>query len=110
MRRKRARRIALRRASRVQDSVCRRIWVRVLGGADFHFWRRSTPGKSFPTSPKFPMAFAKLTEEELGRIAQEVLAVLHRSDRHPILSTKGLTFADIERAAHALGQRVAAAV
>jgi hypothetical protein len=56
------------------------------------------------------MAFAKLSEDDLGRIAREVLAVLRRSDAHPLPDTKGLTFSDIERVAHAVGQRVAAAI
>lgn len=56
------------------------------------------------------MPFAKLTDDELGRIASEVLAVLRRSDAHPIPVAKGLTFSDIERSAHAVGQRVAAAI
>ena len=56
------------------------------------------------------MAFAKLTPDELDRIAREVLAALRRSDAHSIPDTKGLTFSDIERAAHAVGQRVAATI
>ena len=56
------------------------------------------------------MAFAKLTPDELDRMAREALAALRRSDAHPIPDPTGLTFSDIERAAHAVGQRVAAAI
>ena len=56
------------------------------------------------------MAFAKLAPDALDRMAREVLAALRRSDMHPLPDTKGLTFSDIERTAHAVGQRVAAAI
>ena len=56
------------------------------------------------------MPFTKLTSDELDRMAREVLAALRRSDAHPIPDTKGLTFSDIERTAHAVGQRVATAI
>jgi len=67
-------------------------------------------GKSFSISLNFPMAFAKLSDDELDRTAREVLAVLRRSDAHPLPDTKGLTFSEIERTAHAVGQRIAAAI
>ena len=67
-------------------------------------------GKSFSIPPRPPMAFAKLSDDELGRIAREVLAVLRRSEAPPIADTKGLTFSDIERTAHAVGQRIAATI
>ena len=41
------------------------------------------------------MAFAKLTDEELGRIAREVLTALQRADLHPIPDPKGLTFSEM---------------
>jgi Zn ribbon nucleic-acid-binding protein len=56
------------------------------------------------------MPFAKLSREQLDRVAHEVLAALQRADLHPIPQTQGLTFSDIERTAHAVGQRVAACI
>jgi hypothetical protein len=67
-------------------------------------------GKSFSIFPTAPMAFAPLAPDELDRIAHEVLAVLRRSDVHPIPDTKGMTFSQIERTAHAVGQRIAASI
>jgi hypothetical protein len=94
----------------VQDSVCRMIWVWVLGEVDFHFCRRVMAGKSLPIPPQSPMPFAKQSPEEFDRVAREVLKALHHADAHPIPQTKGLTFADIERTAHAVGQRLAAQI
>ena len=54
------------------------------------------------------MPFIKPSSAELDRIAEEVLATLRRQDLHPMASTRGLTFSQIERTAHAVGQRVAA--
>ncbi len=56
------------------------------------------------------MPFAKLSHEELDRVAREVLTALRRSDHPPIPQTQGLTFSDIERTAQAVGQRVAALI
>ena len=49
------------------------------------------------------MPFTKPSSAELDRIAEEVLATLRRQDLHPMASTRGLTFSQIERTAHAIG-------
>ena len=54
------------------------------------------------------MPFAKPPQDELDAIAAKVLDQFRRSDSHPIPSTKGLSFAQIERRAHEVGQRIAA--
>jgi hypothetical protein len=62
----------------------------------------------YSNAPQSLMAFSELSKDDLGRIAREDLAVLRRSDTPPIPDTKGLTFSEIERAAHAVGQRSSA--
>ena len=54
------------------------------------------------------MPFTKPSEEELDRIANEVLALLRHQDHHPLAKPQGMTFSQIERTAHVIGQRVAA--
>ena len=54
------------------------------------------------------MPFAKPPQDGLDAIATKVLDQFRRSDSHPIPSVKGLTFAQIERRAHEVGQRIAA--
>jgi hypothetical protein len=67
-------------------------------------------GKSFPIRLQFPMSFTKPSPDELDRIAQEVITALWDRDVHPIPQTRGLSFSDIERTAHAIGQRIAARI
>ena len=54
------------------------------------------------------MPFTKPSAEELDRVADEVVAHLRSVDRNPLARPADATFADIERAAHEVGQRVAA--
>ncbi len=53
------------------------------------------------------MPFAKLPNDELDAIARKVLDQLQRSDNHPIPSTQGMTFAQIERRSRQVAQAVA---
>ena len=53
------------------------------------------------------MPFAKLAKDELDAIARKVLDQLQRSDNHPIPSTQGMTFAQIERRSRQVAQAVA---
>lgn len=67
-------------------------------------------GKSFPILPQLPMSFAKQSPEEFDCIAREIITALWDRDVHPIPQVQGLTFSDIERTAHAIGQRIAARI
>jgi hypothetical protein len=76
----------------------------------FSFLPSGDGRKILVQATQFTMAFAKLSPEEIVRVADEVFAALQRSDRVANRDTRGLTFADIERTAHAVGQQVAAKI
>jgi hypothetical protein len=56
------------------------------------------------------MAFAKITDEELAQMTATVLRTLKQTNQHPIPDTTGMTFSDIERLSHQVGQQIAAAL
>ena len=63
--------------------------------------------KSLPNFPQFAMPFTKPSDQELDRIATEVLALLRTQPDNLVDHPHGHTFLDIERAAHEVGRRVA---
>jgi hypothetical protein len=52
------------------------------------------------------MPFTKPSQDELDRIAEQVLAVLRQDAVRPLADPHGLTFMDIERMSSAIGKRI----
>jgi hypothetical protein len=52
------------------------------------------------------MPFTKPSQDELDRIAEQVLAVLRQDATHPLADPRGMTFLDMERTASAIGKRI----
>jgi hypothetical protein len=78
-----------------------------MGRVGFSFLLPCGSGKSLPHFPTLAMPFPKTSPDELETILQDVLAAVGKNPKNPLHDPHGMTFLQIERTAHTIGQHVA---